>query len=493
VKTKSYNSIVKNTTFIAGAQFVQIIVKIIFTKFVSVTLGPAGIGLYGLYQASISLIQTGTSLGLNFSAVKKIAEAVSTNDEDKIAESIIVLRRWVLFTGLLGFSITLLLSEQLSIWTFNNSNHTTEIRILSIVLLTAALTSGQTALLQGLRKIKQMATSSVIGSLLGLATSLPIFLYLGVDGIIPSIIITSLTSLLLSWYFAKTVKIVPKKVGLKSTIAGGTDMVKLGMVSVYNGLGTVFTAYLLRIFISKDLGIEAVGLFQAAWGITMIYLQMIFSSMGSDYYPRLIALKFQDKSMVKEINEQLTIALLIASPIIVGFVGFCSIIVQILYSGKFNGAVPILEWQLAATPLRVLSWAIAFTFLAKDKNKLFAFTETLFQVILVSSIIGLWSFFKLEAAGIGYLITYLIYFFLVFILAKKLINFKFTKLNIKLIIINGGVIIALFISNRFVSDLYSQIFNALIFFTIVIYSFLNLDKLINIKSIIDKFLKKIKI
>ena len=57
-QTSSYRSIFKATSLFGGVQVYQILISVIKSKFVAVLLGPEGMGIQGLYQSAIQLIQS---------------------------------------------------------------------------------------------------------------------------------------------------------------------------------------------------------------------------------------------------------------------------------------------------------------------------------------------------------------------------------------------------------------------------------------------------
>jgi O-antigen/teichoic acid export membrane protein len=171
----SYRQILKATSLFGGVQVFNILIGIVRVKFVAVLLGAAGVGIMGLLNAPLQLIISITSLGIAFSAVRDISEAHGRNDQTGIAKAIIVLRRWSWFTGLLGAVVTITLAPLLSQWTFGNHEYSWAFVWLSVTLLLQALSKGQSAILQGTRRLKDMAKAGTIGSFIGLLTSLPLF------------------------------------------------------------------------------------------------------------------------------------------------------------------------------------------------------------------------------------------------------------------------------------------------------------------------------
>ena len=131
----SYRSIFKATSLFGGVQVYQILIQIIKSKFVAVLLGPAGVGIMGLYQSGLQLIQQISSMGLASSAVRDVSEANGTNDIHRIAKTITVVRKLVWFTGLLGLVLVALFSPLLSKASFGNYDYTIPFIILSVTLL----------------------------------------------------------------------------------------------------------------------------------------------------------------------------------------------------------------------------------------------------------------------------------------------------------------------------------------------------------------------
>ena len=107
----SHKQILKATGVVGGAQIISILIRIIRVKVIAVLLGPAGVGIAGLYQSTITLVQNATSLGLGFSAVRDVAEADGTGDQRRVGRTITILRRWVWLTGLLGMAVLLVFQK----------------------------------------------------------------------------------------------------------------------------------------------------------------------------------------------------------------------------------------------------------------------------------------------------------------------------------------------------------------------------------------------
>jgi O-antigen/teichoic acid export membrane protein len=120
----SYRQIMKATSIFGGVQVYNILISIIRSKFIAVLLGPAGMGIAGLFTSTTTLIGNITNLGLSTSAVKNVAAANATGNAVRVAIVVSVLRRLVWITGIIGLIFTLLCAPWLSELTFGNRNYT---------------------------------------------------------------------------------------------------------------------------------------------------------------------------------------------------------------------------------------------------------------------------------------------------------------------------------------------------------------------------------
>ena len=425
--TKSYKESLKATSLFGGVQVYNILIGIIRSKFVAVLLGPVGMGINGLLISATDLIISLTNLGLGTSAVRDIAEANATQDAGRIALVIRVFRRLVWLTGLLGAVICLLSSPYLSYVTFGNYKYTIAFVILSSSVLFKQLATGQTALLQGMRKYSDMAKANVTGNTIGLFLTVPLYYLWGLDAIVPVLVITSVISFLLSYYYSNKVKIEKVEITSRSIKKEGRGMLKMGFFISLQGLLSVGASYLVRIFISNKGGLDDVGLFTAGFAIINTYVGLIFTAMGTDYYPRLSAVNSGSEEFNKTINQQAEISLLLLAPIIAGFIIFIKPVVTILYSSKFLPVEGLIYWAILGIFFKAASWTIAYSFLAKGDTTAFFWSELAAIIYTTTFNILGYMYWGLTGLGISFLIGYVVYLMQVWIIAGKRYHIFFQK------------------------------------------------------------------
>ena len=422
----------------------QIIINVIRSKFVAVLLGTAGMGIQGLYVSTLQFIQSITSLGLSSSAVRDVSESNGTGNTDRINRTVTTLRRLVWITGLLGMVVVMALSPVLSKTTFGNYDYTLPLIILSCILLLDQLASGQRVVLQGLRRLKDLARASALGATAGLIVSVPLYYAFGIEGIVPTLILNSAVGLLITWLFARKVKIPKVEQTAKETWTNGKMMVKMGIAMSASGILSTAVAYALRSFIMHNGGTESVGLFQAGFVIINTYVGMVFTAIGTDYYPRLAAANKDNAECRKIVSQQGEIASQILAPLLCGCILLMPVIIKILYSDQFLEAGPFVLWCCPGMMLRMASWLIAYQFIAKAESKLFIITEVIANLVyLALSVIG-YKLGGLTGLGIAFTCEYVVYTILVYCIAARRYGFSFSKeFNLSYLLQTSSVILAL--------------------------------------------------
>jgi enterobacterial common antigen flippase len=488
--TSSYKQIAKSTSIFGGSQLANIVLGVVRTKVLAVLLGTTGVGLTGMFQSITDLMKSLTSLGLSFSSVKDIAEANRSNDNERIGKTITMLQRWLWLTGIVGMLLTIGLSPWISFYAFGNHDQIPSICLISFCVLAGTVSSGQQALLQGMRKISYMAKSSLYGAIGGLITAVPLYWIFGIKGIVPALLVMSLLGLFFSWWFARRISYERTTQKIRESMHLGGGMVRLGVFTVLSGLISTLTLFLLRGFILQNDGVEHVGLFQAVWSVSNLYMGGILTSMAADYYPRLCTLNGDNPKTVRFTNEQTRFVLLVATPLIVLMLLIAPPILDLLYSNGFHEAATMLRWQILGTFFKVAIWPLGFILLSKGKGPRFLIVESSWLIIFYTTSRLLWPHFGLDAAGIAFLLAYVVYIPLVYLMVKPLCAFKFEIRNKFLILLYTLFAIGTFLATIRMSGWNLRITGSILFLLCTLWSGYELNKIIPFKEWTDKIKKR---
>lgn len=489
-KKSEYRSIFKATSLFGGVQLWKILIEIVKQKFIAILLSPSGMGISGLYTSATQLIQGLTSMGLSSSAVKNVAEANGSGDTTKINRTVTVLRKLVWITGILGMIVVIALSPILSKSTFGNYDYTIPFIFLSVTLLFQQLSAGQLVVLQGMRKLKHLAKSGVLGSFFGLIISVPIYYFFGIDGIVPTLILSSITTLLLTWYFSKKIKIEKQNITPKQTFQEGKEMLKMGLAMSLTNILVLGIGYIIRIFIVRIGGTEEVGLFTAGFAIVNGYVGLIFTAMGTDYYPRLAGVNKDNQKCKEMINQQAEVAILILAPIIMIFLLIAPYAISLLYSNKFVPITGYMQWAMLGMIFKAASWSISFIFMAKQDMKTFLFNEISIKIFNVPLYLLMYKYLGLDGLGIGFMINYFVYFILVYFVSNKKYKFSFLSSFKRLLFISLFLVLSCFLLIYLWKSNYVYIPTVILTLICCMYSFKELDNRIDLLKVIKNSRKK---
>lgn len=485
----SYKSVLKTTSIFGGVQVINIIIQIVRSKLIAVLLGTDGMGVSGLYNSTISLIQSISGFGIGTSAVKNIAAANSNNDVRKVSKVLIILRKLVWITGFLGAIFTLMFSKWISQLTFGSEAYELGFKWLSISFLFNQISAGQRAALQGLRKIKMLASANLFGAFLGLILTAPLYYFYRIDGIVPAIVLTSIVSMIVSWFYARKIDVEKIDVDKELFVSESKEIISMGVMLSLSGFVAILSSYILRIFIGKFGSFSDVGLYTAGFNLVEGYVGIVFTAMSSDYYPRLSEVHDDLDKLKETVTQQAEIAIIILTPIIVGFLLFSTVVINILYSRQFLPVTLMVAIAILGMYFRASSWAMGFILFAKSDSNLFIKTAFFFNsIFLASNILGYY-FYGLTGLGISFLFNYIIHFFVLKYITNKRYEFFFLKGFNKLFLV-GFIICAIsFLISMLTEPLLKYSFGFLIFIIAGIFTYRGLNDRIDLESILNKFKK----
>lgn len=343
-KKHSYGQILKSSSIIGGAQGINYLIGMVRTKLVAVLLGPAGVGLVGLYMSATELVGIIAGLGINTSGVREVAEAHGSGKAEHIARTVKTLRRACWATGILGWLLCAGLSYPLSVYTFGTGERAWAIAILGATILITAVSGGQSALIQGSSRIGDLARMNVLGAVSGTLVAVGLYGWLGQKGIVPVIIVTAACNLGFSWWFARKIPVIPISLTGWETIGNAKQLIRIGMAFMYGAILFSAVGLTIRSLIVKKYGLDANGVYQAAWVISGLFANFIISAMGTDFYPRLTAVAKDNEHVNRLVNEQTEIGILLALPGLLGTLVFAPWLMRLLYTAKFLPGAELLPW-----------------------------------------------------------------------------------------------------------------------------------------------------
>ncbi|MDO8344265.1 MAG: O-antigen translocase [Cellvibrio sp.] len=479
----SHRQIFRSSAIIGSASIIGIIIGIIKVKVLAVLLGPVGIGLMGLYQNLMGMASTLAGCGMGSSGVRQLAASSGE------AATLAIVRRalWLgnLILGFTGMALLWLLREPVAQWVFGNIAHTSEVGWLGLGVLLTLIAGSQMALLQGLRRIGDLARVSIISAILSAAAGIFLVYWLGEDGVLWFVLTAPAISILVAGYYAAYLPRPQTAHDWQAISQQWQAMLKLGIPIMAAGLFTLATQLAARSIILRELGLDASGYFQAAWTISMTYIGFVLGAMGTDYFPRLTAIIDDHLQARKLVNEQTEMALLLAGPVLLAMITFAPWIIHLLYAAIFAPATDVLRWQVLGDILKVASWPMGFILLAMGRGGIFIGTELTWNVVyLLVIFLGIQKY-GLVITGVGFWAAYLIYYGVLALVAARLIGYKSIQRNwmfMLFLLLAGGVVV--YVAEQSADMGYG--FGLLATLAVGVYSLRRLDGLMDLREWLRK-------
>lgn len=443
----SYGQILRSTALIGSSSAATIVINVVRAKAIAVLLGPGGFGLFGLYVVLVELIYSVASVGIGNSGVRQISAAVASGKKERIAGTIIVLRQVAAISGVCGAAATAILAAPLSILTFGNEDHSNAIALLSLAVFFRVVTAGQTALVQGMRRIADLARLGVLGALAGAVACVVLLFALGEPGLAPSLAVAAGLGLAASWWYARKVETALPAKRTTELRRDAAVLVKLGLAFMASSLLTIGASYAVRAIVLRLEGLDAAGYYGAAWTLGGLYVGIILQAMGADFYPRLIGAVTSHPRANRLVNEQTRISLLLAGPGVIATLTFAAPVISLFYSADFTSAVDVLRWICLGVALRVITWPMGFIIVAKNKRLLFVAADLMWTIVNVSLTWICVNYLGLEGAGLAFFAAYVFQGLIVYMIVRRLTGFRWAMQNVRtgaLFMFSIGIVFAAF-------------------------------------------------
>jgi O-antigen/teichoic acid export membrane protein len=357
-------------------------VSLVRNKLAAILLGPAGMGLVSLFNVTVAFISQATGFGISMSAVRHISELTESGDEAQRAYYIKVVRAWSLLAALLGVLVCVAIGPFLSSNTFAWGNHTLHFILLAPAVGMIAVTAGETAILKGTRQLKPLVVVQTFTILATLILTVPAYYFFGQAGIVPVIVLMALVTLLFTVNYSW--RLYPLQLsGSKGILGDGMEMIRLGVAFTMAGIVGAGSEMLIRSWLNLQGDLDAVGLYNAGYMITVTYASMVFSAMEADYFPRLSAVNGDVAATNETVNKQTEVTLLIIAPMLVGMIVLLPVLTPLLLSEKFMPIVAMTQVAALAMFFKAITLPAAYITLARGYSLLYLSLETAYFIVFV--------------------------------------------------------------------------------------------------------------
>ena len=409
---ENYGHVLKFTGIFGGVQGLNVLVGLVRNKFVALLLGPDGMGLVSLFNTTVQLISQATHLGISVSAVRNISEYYDAGDTEKVAHCVKVVRGWCLLTALLGMLVCVVAGPFLSNTTFSWGDHTLHFVLLAPAVGMIAITGGETAILKGQRKLGALALVQIVAALASLVIAIPIYYFFWQAGIVPVIVLMAFVTMCATLRFS--LRIFPLQIrGARGILGEGMGMIRLGVAFTLAGIVGSGAEMFIRSFLNVAGSLDAVGLYNAGYMITITYAGLVFAAMESDYFPRLSAVNQDVEATNLMVNKQMEVSVLTIAPLLTSLIIFLPVLIPLLLSSQFLPIVAMTQVAALAMFFKAMTLPVAYITLARGLSVTYFVLESVYYVALVALIMVGYRHWGIWGTGLAITLAHLVEFLII--------------------------------------------------------------------------------
>ncbi|MEE0979821.1 MAG: oligosaccharide flippase family protein [Muribaculaceae bacterium] len=399
--------ILKALGVFGGMQGILILCSLIRVKLIAIFIGSEGVGLYAIFNNTIEMFRELTQLNIQQSAVRDVARHSTRSYVSAMAY---IVTRWTWLLGVAGAFLLLVCSPFLSRYCFDSDDYTLSFAILSAVVFMQAIQTGWLILMQGTEKLVKLAKSQLWGAVIAICLCAPMFYLWGINSIIPSLLVYASTNLATTFFFRVHLPDPQPKPDRKEVMDRGKSFVKLGIFLTISTFSALLADFIFKSWLNVTASTAMVGFYTAGFTIVNRYVGMIFTAISVEYYPRLSRIIHSKDDVFNHVNQEISIALLVLTPLIVFFIPLSGFIVNILYSSEFLIIIPFISVAMIGTLYRAISWCLAYVILAKGDGRTYVVVELLSATTFLVLSILTYKYFGIKAMGYAYTLWFMLYF-----------------------------------------------------------------------------------
>lgn len=415
----SVGRILKYTGLFGGVQGFYALMAMVRNKITALLLKTGGMGQIDNFSRTTDLIASGTNMGLAFSAVPHIARLESERNTVAIRHYVKLVRSWVFLTALLGLSVTAFAAPLWSRLLWGDGSHTFDFVLLAPLVFFSTLCGGEAAVLKGLHRLKKLATVSALGAVTTLVATLSCYWSWGVEGIVPALVLSAAALCGMHWLAAhRSIRYEIAPMNWRF-LRRGRRMIRLGLAYAVAGFVAAGGEYLVRLILlhcdapGLHHGNDTVGIYAAAFTLTVTYARLIFMSMDADYFPRLSAATADTTLQNMTVNRQIDVLVQLTAPLLPLFCLLSPTVVRMLYSCDFSAAVSMIEAAAPYLLFKAICTPIAYLGLAHSSSRLYLLVESSYAVAFVAAMALCYPLLGMPGAGLALTVCHVVYLLVV--------------------------------------------------------------------------------
>ena len=379
-------------------------------KLLALTLGAAGVGLFGLLRQLLQNLTLIGSVNGQTALVQGLASRPEPTAKLRYSGTVLCIQGFTVASVAIGI---LLLAPWLGPWLIPHRQAVALLRWLALAMSVTVAQAHAIGLLNGHRLTTDYLQVQVLGALMVVALAMPMARLVreGLSlGLLVLMLVGPSTAVVLAtvWKGRKGGWLL-RLSELRIDRRDGSAFFRMSAGPLLTGLIATGTQFFMSWMVARQLGLAEAGQFWTAWTLSMAYVTLVLGSLGTYYLPSLSGIADHEERRAL-IRAYLDLALLFMPLLVALFVVFKPWIILGLFSPDLLPALKVMRWMLVGDLFKGISWVLAFPMLAFGEMKWYFWMEAAFSLGMAGA---MWAWLasggSIEGLGVLFLVSYVLY------------------------------------------------------------------------------------
>ena len=430
----------KTTAIMGVSTFAAMLAGLIRAKFLAVTLGPSGVGIFSQAMTFLQSAETICGLGISVGVTKYIAEMRHKKERQGIITTV---ASFFTLQGLsfgVFFALILLFSKRISGFIFSSPDYAPYLILASMaVFFSVLITSMETALL-GLSRPDSFSRARILYYFLGLGVLMISvgllklkggFFYFLINAVLSFAVVSVFLVKALKEKASVFLRDVAKAVRRLDYRSGWGKLLSYGAVMLVSSAFSWLAILYVRSLVISRLGANFNGFYQVVFALTGYYTPFFTNAVWGYLFPKLSAAG-NTKPMSLEVNRTLRFTQLFLVPLIAVLFIFRKAFVVTVFSEEFLPSLSIFPLYLTGSFFYMLVYIVGTPLLAQKKLKAYFSVNILHNALYAGLFTALVSVMGFRAIPFSYLLANAAALLAFTAYIVKRMGIKIEKKNLKL-------------------------------------------------------------
>jgi PST family polysaccharide transporter len=397
---------------------VKILAGFALVKVVALTSGPGGLAQLGQFQNLVGLV-TILSGGMFYTGVTKLVSEHGETYEKLLVIASIVLAASVVCTLVIA-SLFAFWEGWISEYVLKDVHLDWIFPALPLLIFLSVLNGLWLALLNGLRRIRELVLANIAASVLMVLFVLVLAPRFGQKGVFLSILLPPAIVILIVFLrrFRRQHWTAMCISGLANKPLYG-ELARFALMGLVSAAAAPLAQMVMRDYLTQTLSLSDAGIWQGLTRISEVYLVFITSSLSVYYLPKLA--QISDAASLKKLTTSV-LRLVIPVSLLLGTLIYISrdILIWLLFTPEFNTMRDLFFWQIVGDMVKIIAWVFAYIVLARGAVIPFVVGELLFNATYVMLGMLLVPKFGLEGVVLAHGVNYILYLFFIVVVVRAI-------------------------------------------------------------------------